>query len=103
MALKQEQNDTGRSDIAALARLIGIHAPYDGTFELRVPGVYAIRFSQTNTELTRAVQRSSVCIIAQGTKSVMVGEDVIEYEPSHLTRNRRPVPPVATVAAATAH
>jgi len=30
-------------------------APYDGSVELRTPGIYAIRLSHTNTELTHAV------------------------------------------------
>ncbi len=67
---------TESASTSELARLIGVHAPYDGTFELRVPGVYAIRVSRTNTEVTHALQRSAVCIIAQGAKSVMVGENV---------------------------
>ena len=33
-------------DLSTLARLIAAHAPYDGTFELRVPGVYAIKVAQ---------------------------------------------------------
>ncbi|HXH37851.1 MAG TPA: AraC family transcriptional regulator, partial [Thermoanaerobaculia bacterium] len=71
---------TESATISELARLIGVHAPYDGTFELRVPGVYAIRVSRTNTEVTHALQRSSVCIVAQGAKSVMLGGNVYPYE-----------------------
>ena len=83
-ALKPEHEIAGRSDIATLAKLIAVHAPYDGTFELRVPGVYAIRVSRTNAEWTRVIQRPAVCIVTQGAKSVMVGEDVVQYEPSRI-------------------
>ena len=43
-------------DVRSLARLISTHAPYNGSFELRVPGVYAIRRSRTNTNLVHAMQ-----------------------------------------------
>jgi hypothetical protein len=69
-----------KSDQTALARLISAHAPYDGIFALRVPGVHAIRVSRTATEVTHALQQASVCIIAQGAKSVLLGENVFEYE-----------------------
>ena len=69
-------------DIAGLAALIRAHTPYDGRFELRIPGVYAIRASRTNTELVHAVQRPALCIIAQGAKRVMLGQEVYEYDAS---------------------
>jgi AraC-like DNA-binding protein len=72
------------SDVATLARLIDAHATYDGTFELRVPGVYVTRASRTNTQLTHATQRSALCIIAQGAKTVMVGEKAHEFDASRI-------------------
>jgi len=69
-------------DLARLARLIHAHTPYDGRFELRIPGVYAIRASRTNTELVHVVQRPALCIIAQGAKRVMLGQEVYEYDAS---------------------
>ncbi|HEX7808750.1 MAG TPA: AraC family transcriptional regulator N-terminal domain-containing protein, partial [Thermoanaerobaculia bacterium] len=73
-----------KPDITRLAELIAAHAPYDGVFEMRVPGISVYRLSRTSTELTHAMQRSSVCIIAQGAKSVMLGEDVHQYEASQV-------------------
>jgi AraC-like DNA-binding protein len=70
--------------VATLAKLIAVHAPYDGVFELRVPGVYAIRVSRPNAEVTHAIQRSSVCIVAQGAKSV--GRRVGYLSPSQFSR-----------------
>jgi AraC-like DNA-binding protein len=69
-----------RPDATNLARLIGAHAPYDGVFELRVPGVSAIKVSRPSTTATHALQRPSACIVARGAKSVMIGDDVYEYE-----------------------
>ena len=64
--------------------LISAHAPYDGSFELRVPGVYAIRRSHTNTDLVHAMQRPALCIVAQGAKRVMLGQEVYEYDAGRM-------------------
>jgi hypothetical protein len=37
-------------DLEKLARLICAYAPHDGSFELRIPGLYASRFSRINNE-----------------------------------------------------
>jgi AraC-like DNA-binding protein len=62
------------SDIKTLAKLSAALAPYEGSFELRLRGVHAIRVSHANEELTHYVQRSSLCIIAQGRKVAMIGD-----------------------------
>ncbi|HEU5163656.1 MAG TPA: AraC family transcriptional regulator, partial [Thermoanaerobaculia bacterium] len=62
--------DETKGDIARLGTLIARHAPYDGAFELRVPGIHAIRISRPNGELVYDVMRSAVCLVAQGAKSV---------------------------------
>jgi AraC-like DNA-binding protein len=100
MALTREHSEERRADIVRLGKLIALHAPYDGSFELRTPGVYAIRLSGTNTELTHAVMRSAVCIVAQGAKSVMIGEDVFEYEASQIAVYSVDVPVAAQVTRA---
>jgi hypothetical protein len=76
--------DPIRPNGARLASLIKAYAPDDGSFELRIHGVYAIRRSRTYTELMHGVQQSAVCIVAQGEKSVMVGREVYEYSPSRV-------------------
>lgn len=72
------------TDLRRLAKLIGAHAPHDGRFELRVPGLYAIRFSQMNKDLVHAVTRPALCVVAQGAKSVMLGREVYEYDASRM-------------------
>jgi AraC-like DNA-binding protein len=69
---------------AKLARLIAAYAPHDGSFELRVPGVHASRFSRVNNECVHAVRSPSLCIIAQGAKSVIVGHEVYEYDAARM-------------------
>jgi AraC-like DNA-binding protein len=91
---------TQAASTSELARLIGMHAPYDGTFALRVPGVYAIRVSNTNTDRSHALMRSSVCIVAQGAKSVMLGEKVYAYEAGEIAVYSVDVPLAAQITRA---
>jgi len=67
-----------------LARLIAAYAPHDGSFELRIPGLTVSRASRTNTECAHALRLPSLCFIAQGAKTVIVGEEVYEYDPSRM-------------------
>ena len=80
----EDHKGPGGAHMAKLAGLIRAHTPYDGRFELRIPGVYAIRASRTNTELVHVVQRPALCIIAQGAKRVMLGQEVYEYDASSM-------------------
>jgi len=43
-------------DTANLARSIAAYAPHDGTFDLRIPGLYASRFSRINAVVVHALQ-----------------------------------------------
>jgi AraC-like DNA-binding protein len=73
-------------NVTALANLLKAYAPHDGSFELKIPGAgaFAIRRSRTNAELVHGVQRSALCIVAQGAKSVMLGREVFEYDAARL-------------------
>jgi AraC-like DNA-binding protein len=71
-------------DTGKLAGCIAAYAPHDGTFELRIPGLHASRFSRINTECAHALRLPSLCIIAQGAKTVIVGQEVYEYDPSRM-------------------
>ncbi len=75
---------SGTADIVRLADLIKTYAPHDGSFELRISGVHAIRRSRTNAELAHGVQKSSLCIVAQGAKTVMLGREVYEYDTARM-------------------
>jgi AraC-like DNA-binding protein len=67
-------------DTSTLAKMIDALVPYDGTIELRIPGVRVARVSQMNDEPVHYVQRASLCIVAQGAKIVMIGGDTYGYE-----------------------
>ena len=71
-------------DMPRLAELILAHAPYDGVFELPVPGVHVARSSRINTELVYGVQQPGLCIVAQGAKSVMLQQEIYEYDASRM-------------------
>jgi AraC-like DNA-binding protein len=69
---------------AKLAGLIAAYAPHDGSFEMPIPGLHASRFSRINKECVHALRVSSLCIVAQGAKTVIVGDDVFEYDASRM-------------------
>jgi AraC-like DNA-binding protein len=71
-------------DVVRLASLIRAYTPHDGRFELRIPGVHVSRVSRTNTELMHATARPALCIVAQGAKSVLLGQEVYEYDVSRI-------------------
>jgi AraC-like DNA-binding protein len=76
--------DTSEPDTAKLARLLAAYAPHDGSFELRIPGAHASRFSRVNRECVHALSVPSLCIVAQGAKTVIVGDEVYEYDASRM-------------------
>jgi AraC-like DNA-binding protein len=70
--------------LGRLATLLAAHAPYDGVFELRMPGLYVVRRSRLTRELERATVMPTLCIVAQGAKAVMLGREVYSYDTSCL-------------------
>jgi AraC-like DNA-binding protein len=76
-----EQTD---SAVAKLSRLIAVYAPYDDSFELRVPGLHAGRYSRLNSQCFHTLRVPSLCIAAQGAKTVIVGKDTYEYDASRM-------------------
>jgi len=76
--------DQSEPDMTKLARLLAAYAPHDGSFELRVAGLHASRFSRANTECFHAIRLPSLCIVAQGAKTTIVGQEVYEYDASRM-------------------
>jgi AraC-like DNA-binding protein len=70
--------------VIKLARLIFAYAPHDGTFDLGIPGLHASRYSRAHTDLVHAVQVPSLCVVAQGAKTVIVGREAYEYDASRM-------------------
>jgi len=76
--------ESSEPDVVKLASLIRGYTPHDGLFELRIPGVYAIRVSRTSSELMHVLQRPALCIVTQGAKTVLLGQEVYEYDASRM-------------------
>ena len=70
--------------VERLGRLLAAYAPHDGSFELGIPGLHASRMSRANTECFHTLRLPCLCIIAQGAKTVIVGQDVYEYDASRM-------------------
>lgn len=87
-------------DVTRLAALIAAYAPHDGSFELSIPGVHAIRRSQTNTMSVHGLQQPALCIVAQGAKSVTLGHEVYEYDASRMIAFSVDLPVAAQVTKA---
>jgi AraC-like DNA-binding protein len=71
-------------DVAKLTAFIRAYAPHDGTFALRIPGLHASRYSRINGECVHALRLPCLSIIAQGAKTVIVGQKTYEYDPSRM-------------------
>lgn len=70
--------------LARLAALLAANAPHDGSFATCVPGLHAVRASRPSEELVHGLHRPALCIVAQGAKTVMLGEETYDYDPSRM-------------------
>jgi AraC-like DNA-binding protein len=96
-----ENTATARPDVAELARLITLHAPCDGLFPLRVPGIDVYRSSRAAIGVTHALQQAAVCILAQGAKSIGIGDSIYEYGPAQVAVFSIDIPVAVQVTRAT--
>jgi AraC-type transcriptional regulator N-terminus len=75
----------GRTGTAKAGQpLIARYAPHDDVFPLRLPGTLAVRRSQLTTEPTYSTASPALCVVAQGAKVVMLGHEMLEYDPAHV-------------------
>lgn len=80
----QAGGEPSAARLRTLAHLLSDRAPYDGSFKLALPGVYAIRVSHPHSEPVHATLPPALCVIAQGAKIVMLGREVYEYDASRM-------------------
>lgn len=64
-----------------LLRIIERFTPEDGTYDTEVPGLRLTRTSRLS-EPVYSVYEPSLCVVAQGSKVVMLGKEVYQYDPS---------------------
>jgi len=88
------------TDLAKLTRLLLAHAPYDGTFDLRLPGVHVSKASHSDKEMHHAVMQPALCMVAQGAKRVILGKEIYEYDASRMLVYSVDVPITAQVTRA---
>lgn len=69
------------SDTPEIAPIIARHTPQSGVFETAVPGVSLIRADAPGMPMP-TVYEPSLCIIAQGAKTVSLGERRLHYDPA---------------------
>ncbi|QIB64889.1 AraC family transcriptional regulator [Kineobactrum salinum] len=69
------------SEKQELASLIGKFARQEGVNATPIPGVFSFKASTTE-RLTPSVYDPSLCIVAQGRKQAMLGEEIYYYNPS---------------------
>ena len=83
-----------------LGALLAAHAPCDGSFPLRVPGVHAIRRSSVSRDPVRATVSPALCIVAQGAKVVVLGREVYAYDASRMIAYSVELPVAAQIVRA---
>lgn len=64
-----------------LANLIQRHAPADGTYSTPVPAL-TLRHATKTSEPMESVHQPSVCIVAQGAKTVTLADESYRYDPT---------------------
>jgi AraC-like DNA-binding protein len=73
-----------KGDLSRLVELIRAHAPYDGLFNLRLPGVEVMRASRPSQERIHGIARPALCLVAQGAKTVFLGDETIAYDATRM-------------------
>ena len=92
VARPMNQSEIEQQELAGAIRRV---LPRDGPVEMR-PGLMLFRTS-TPTEPTYGISESSFCVIAQGAKHVMLGEDRFRYDPNHYLINTVGLPTISQI------
>ncbi|WP_248931120.1 AraC family transcriptional regulator [Paenibacillus hamazuiensis] len=86
-AVSQAPGEIGGSldaEMARLAHLIYTHAPNDGTFSQRISGLHVSRYSRTDMDYVKTFYLPSLVIVAQGAKTVTVGQEIYQFGRSQM-------------------
>lgn len=84
-----------QSDREELVERMARAIPEDGILEV-FPGLILGRSSQP-TEMMHSVFKPAFCVIGQGSKQVLVGEEVFRYDPGHYLISTVDLPVVSQV------
>src|SRR5271169_1270008 len=84
-----------QADREELAERIARTLPSPGVVE-RWPGLHLYRVASP-TEPVHGVSTSSFCVIAQGSKLVLLGEDRFRYDPAHYLISTVGLPTISQI------
>src|SRR5437667_8799901 len=91
----EQRMQTNKDELVErMARVI----PNDGLSEV-FPGFFLARSSQP-TEMIHSVSRPAFCVIAQGSKQVLLGEEVFRYDSGHYLISTVDLPIISQVVEA---
>jgi len=76
--------ESSEPEVVRLAALLRTHAPCDGRFDLRIPGVHVLRLSRTDETVVHAIYHPTLCIVAQGAKRLLLRQEVYAYDISRM-------------------
>ena len=92
VARPMNRSEIERQELAGAIRRA---LPRDGRVEMQ-PGLTLFRVS-TPTEPIYGISESSFCVIAQGAKHVMLGEDRFRYDPNHYLISTVGLPTISQI------
>ena len=87
-----------RGDQEELAERIAWATPSEGTVEVQ-PGLHFCRSSRP-TERLHSFTKPSFCVIAQGSKELVVGDDHFRYDPAHYMISTVELPMIGQIVEA---
>jgi AraC-like DNA-binding protein len=90
-----------QADRDELAERIAQAMPKDGRYEVR-PGVFFNKMSVTRRP-AHGVLEPSFCVIAQGSKDILLGDETFHYDPAHYLISTIGVPATGEVVDASSH
>ncbi|OWQ47452.1 hypothetical protein CDL60_08445 [Roseateles noduli] len=73
-------NNAPKPATDALSALLSRHAPREGVWPTALPRLWILRLDAPGGELAHAVQPASMCLISQGAKEVLLGEERYVYD-----------------------
>ncbi|MDR3601573.1 MAG: AraC family transcriptional regulator [Desulfosporosinus sp.] len=72
------------AEMRRLSRLLYTHAPHDGVVTLPISGLYVARYSSVDLDCIKTFYSPSLGIVAQGAKSITVGQETYQLEKSQM-------------------
>lgn len=82
--MTENENLDIQDAISKLNQLAALYAPHDGLFDLPISGVKVFRSSQPDQHTMNVMSPAGICIVTQGAKRVILGDDIFEYDRSKM-------------------